>query len=127
LKNKVELLELEKEMSKKDRDKATAYAMDIIKKQDAEIERLNSCVKSEDEVRAIMKAQMTPMVKEVTKEQVDRAYKLGTINGIIKFAERLKENKIDIDVSFGYGKEVYTEAVAVIEIDNLVKEMVGEE
>lgn len=42
------------------------------------------------------------------------------------FAERLKEHKIDVDVSFGYGKEVYTEAVAVIEIDNLVKEMVGE-
>ena len=45
---------------------------------------------------------------------------------IKQFAERLKENKIDIDVSFGYGREVYTESVAVIEIDNLVKEMVGE-
>ena len=43
-----------------------------------------------------------------------------------EFAERLKEHKIDVDVSFGYGKEVYTEAVAVIEIDNLVKEMVGD-
>lgn len=39
-----------------------------------------------------------------------------------EFAERLKENKIDIDVSFGYGREHYTEAVAVVEIDNLVKE-----
>ena len=38
----------------------------------------------------------------------------------------MKENKIDIDVSFGYGREVYTEAVAVIEIDKLVKEKVGD-
>ena len=45
---------------------------------------------------------------------------------IKQFAERLKESKIDIDVSFGYGREVYTEAVAVIEIDNLVEEMAGE-
>ena len=45
---------------------------------------------------------------------------------IKEFADRLKENKIDVDVSYGYGREHYTEAVAVIEIDNLVKERVGE-
>lgn len=34
----------------------------------------------------------------------------------------MKQSAFDCDVSFGYGKEHYTEAVAVIEIDDLVKE-----
>jgi hypothetical protein len=109
-----------------DFDKASRETEKEVEGLQAEIERLTSCVKSEDEVRAIMKAQMTPMIKEITNEQIDRATKFGGKTAILEFAERLKENKIDIDVSFGYGKEVYTEAVAVIEIDNLVKEMVGE-
>lgn len=50
--------------------------------------------------------------------------KTAKAEAVKEFAEKLKEHKIDVDVSFGYGKEVYTEAVAVIEIDNLVKEMV---
>ena len=40
-----------------------------------------------------------------------------------EFAERLKEHSINIDVSFGYGKEHYTEAVTAIEIDNLLAEL----
>ena len=40
-----------------------------------------------------------------------------------EFAEKLKEKAIDIDVSYGYGREVYTEAVAVAEIDNLLTEL----
>ena len=40
-----------------------------------------------------------------------------------EFAERLKENEIDIDVSYGFGREHYTKAVATIVIDNLVKEL----
>lgn len=43
-----------------------------------------------------------------------------------EFAERLKKSAFDCDVSFGFGREHYTEAVTVFEIDNLVKEMVGE-
>ena len=42
---------------------------------------------------------------------------------IKEFSERLKENEIDIDVSYGYGREHYTKAVATIVIDNLVKEL----
>ena len=42
---------------------------------------------------------------------------------IKEFAERLKKSAFDCDVSFGYGREHYTEAVAAVEIDNLVKEM----
>lgn len=39
------------------------------------------------------------------------------------FVERLKKSSFECDVSFGFGREHYTEAVAVIEIDNLAKEM----
>ena len=47
---------------------------------------------------------------------------------IKEFAERLKAlDRLDVDVSYGYGREHYTEAIAVNLIDNLVKEMVGEE
>lgn len=48
------------------------------------------------------------------------------VEAIKEFAERLKQSAFDCDVSFGYGREHYTEAVAVVEIDNLVKEMTGE-
>lgn len=45
-------------------------------------------------------------------------------SGAIKeFAERLKKEAFECDVSFGYGKECYTEAVTTIEIDRLTKEM----
>lgn len=70
--------------------------------------------------------------KTEIKEQADLILSLSSIKTTVinnakaeavkEFAERLKENKIDIDVSFGYGREHYTEAVAVVEIDNLVKE-----
>ena len=95
-------------------------ALDLINRQQAEIERLNSCVKSEDEVRAIMKAQMEPMVKEITNEQIDLANKLGRIDGILKFAEMLKDDMVpNID-------DYYIESFVEEYIDNLVKEMVGE-
>ncbi len=42
---------------------------------------------------------------------------------IKEFAERLKKEAFECDVSFGYGKECYTEAVTTIEIDRLTKEM----
>ncbi len=45
---------------------------------------------------------------------------------IKEFAERLKKNSIAVDVSFGYGREHYAEAVTVIAIDSIVKGMVGE-
>lgn len=59
----------------------------LINRQKAEIERLNSCVKSEDEIRAIMKDQMTPMVREIVNEQIDTAIKLARK----EFAEKLDE------------------------------------
>lgn len=80
--------------------------LDLIERQQAEIERLNSCVKSEDEIRAIMKDQMSPMVKEIVNEQIDSAIKLSRIY----FAERLKERMHD---RFLWRND----------IDNLLKEM----
>mgnify|MGYP006974352568 CR=1 FL=1 len=95
-------------------------ATDLLNRQQAEIERLNSCVKSEDEVRAIVKAQMTPMVKEIANEQIDLANKCGRISGILEFAEMLKDDMVpNID-------DFYIESFVEEYIDNLVKEMVGE-
>lgn len=45
---------------------------------------------------------------------------------IKEFAERLKESSFPCDVSFGFGREHCEEAVTVLEIDNLVKEMTEE-
>lgn len=68
--------------------------LDLINRQKAEIERLNKCVKTEDEVREIMRSQMTPMVKEITAEQVDHAHNLGKIEGAIDFATMLRQRLI---------------------------------
>ena len=101
----------------------------LINRQQAKIERLSSCVKSEDEIYAIMKAQMEPMVKAITNEQIDLANKCGRISGILEFAEKLKlksgscvatDNGIMVA-----GSRTYT--ISEIKLDNLVKEMVGED
>ena len=98
-------------------DKASRETEKEVEGLQAEIERLNSCVKSEDEVRAIMKAQMEPMVKEITNEQIDLANKLGRIDGILKFAEMLKDDMVpNID-------DFYIESFVEEYIDNLVKEL----
>ena len=52
-------------------------ASDIIDNYEKEIERLNSCVKSEDEVREIMKSCMSDMVKETVNEQINLTRKLS--------------------------------------------------
>jgi hypothetical protein len=97
-------------------------ALALIKHQKAEIERLNSCVMSEDEVRTIMKSQMTPMVNEIVNEQFDKAVKLAKSEAIKEFAERLKK-------VYSYHPMLTPsdfKVVAVRDIDNLVKEMAGE-
>ena len=62
---------------------------DKLKAANAEIERLNGCVKSEDEVRAIMKSQMESVVKEIAEEQIDIAVKLAKAKAVKEFAELL--------------------------------------
>ena len=83
-------------------------ALELINRQQAEIERLNSCVKSEDEVRAIANATIQAGIKIIKAEAIK------------EFAERLKESN--------HGTLSYcTGWVDFDDIDNLVKEMVGEE
>ena len=88
-----------------------------------EIERLKSCVKSEDEVREIAKRTMEPLVKEITREQIDIAVKYAKSEAYKEFAERLKEfmhNK------FKALDEYEFEYITERDIDNLVKEIIGE-
>lgn len=88
--------------------------LDLINRQKAEIEqlRLKNRVLSQNRITM-------PERLEIVNNARNKA--------IREFAEKLKESAFDVDVSFGYGKECYDKAVAVIEIDNLVKEMVGED
>ena len=44
-------------------------------------------------------------------------------NAYREFAEQLKKEAIDCDVSFGYGRECYLEVVPVIVIDKILAEM----
>lgn len=101
------------------------FALDLINRQKAEIERLNGCVKSEEEVRAIMKSQMKPMVNEIINEQFDVAVKLARAEAIKEFAERLKAKEAIHFCKCGEAF-VYTDLFNS-EIDDLVKESVGEE
>lgn len=103
---------------------------EVIDRQDKEIERLQGILLAfMDEVARwegkhgldVSELSLIPICDE-GRDIIDHYRK----QAIEQFAEKLKENTIDVDVSYGYGREHYTEAVAVIEIDNLVKEMVGD-
>jgi hypothetical protein len=61
--------------------------------------------------------------KSYYKKREEGIIAKARVEAIKEFAEKLKESAFNCDVSFGYGREHYTEAVAVLEIDNLVKEM----
>lgn len=61
-----------------------------------EFDRLNSCIKSEEEVRAIMQQQMLPIVRELTDKEVGT--KLGTVAALVRkataneFYDKINEN-----------------------------------
>ena len=78
--------------------------------------------------QAVIKCGVNVNKEELIKAlQYDRQqYKKGYADGVREFAGRVKKSAFDCDVSFGFGKECYTEAVAVVEIDNVLKEMVGD-
>ena len=97
---------------------------ELIEALKAEIERLNGCVKSEGEIRAIMKAQMEPMIKEATNEMFDRAVKVARADAVIDFAESLKKLSgysvmVDGDREIP-GTRHYS--ISEISLDKLVKE-----
>ena len=57
----------------------------------AQIERLKSCVKSEDEVIEIAKRTMEPLVKEITREQIDIAVKLSKNEAYKECIEKVRK------------------------------------
>ena len=93
----------------------------------AQIERLKSCVKSEDEVREIAKRTMEPLVKEITREQIDIAVKLSKAEAVKECLAKVK-NYIKTHCN-PYGKPDfdYDTSIKILNfIGNLLKEMVGE-
>ena len=74
------------------------------------INRLNAQVEKLNEQERILICQLAEEREKAIKE----------------FAERLKKSAFACDVSFGYGREHCEEAVTVLEIDSLVREMTEE-
>jgi hypothetical protein len=98
--------------------------LDLINRQQAEIARL----KAEHDKNFEKWEILDKRTKERYAELYEEAKAVVKTEAIKEFAERLKAlDRLDVDVSYGYGREHYTEAIAVNLIDNLVKEMVGEE
>lgn len=56
------------------------------------------------------------------REACEKAFAAIQRDAVINFAERLKEQAFECDISFGLGSQHIRQAVAVGDIDNLVKE-----
>lgn len=121
-----------------DKDTLIDDAYYIINRQKAEIENLTALAnefKDKAELLEIEKSAMQHKIDSITAmlERSQEKYELA-IDALIRaktkdikeFAERLKKSTFDCDVSLGYGNGCYVKAVTTIEIDNLVKKMVGE-
>lgn len=90
---------------------AMRNALNLINRQQEEIERLK--------------------IENQSLRGAANSYKLhyneAKTEAVKEFADRLKAlDRLDVDVSYGYGREHYTEAIAVNLIDNLIKEMAGD-
>lgn len=100
-------LEIEKDLlfrhSKEDIYKMLLKAIDIINSQNAEIERLNRCVKTEDEVRAIASATIQAGIETIKAEAIK------------EFAGRLIDKK-----SYPHPNELNTRIVCVSDIQEMV-------
>lgn len=105
-------------------------AIDLINRQKARTLELQGDLKF---VRGTVKRLLELSDEQKAKiEQLKEAYsvyeettglKQVRAEAIREFAERLKESAFACDVSFGFGREHCEEAVTVLEIDNLAKEM----
>ena len=94
-----------------------------IAEQKVENERLKSCVKTEKEVREIAKRTMEPLVKEITREQIDIAVKLAKIEAYKECIEKVKEKSSKINMC-RYGIVVKTDyQISDKSLDNLLKEL----
>ena len=86
-------------------------SLDLINHQKAEIEKLNKKV---EELSEVLSDSIKIKAKEIKSEVIK------------EFAERVKEEAFECDVSSGYGRSCYEDVVTVNSIDVLAKEMVGE-
>lgn len=57
------------------------------------------------------------------RDQYNKGYKDGFLEGAKAFAEKLKEETFECDVSLGYGRAYYDDVVSIITIDNILKRM----
>ena len=91
-----------------------------------ENERLKSCVKSEDEVRDIAKRTMVPLVKEITREQIDIAVKYAKAEAYKECIEKVKEkaNKCFASRNGVVLEETTTYNISKISLDEILKELV---
>ena len=89
------------------KESIAALSWDLINRQKAEIEKLKK-----DKYRLNKALNQSEDYRIIAKSEARR-----------EFAESLKEREIEVDVSFGYGREHYTGAVPTVEIDRLLKEM----
>ena len=106
----------------------TGAILDLINRQKAEISALTSAVDSSTQEFLKLHDEYQEQKAEIERLEAQHremciGIKVLKKKAIKEFAERLKESAFDCDVSFGYGREHYEKAVAVIQIDNLVKEM----
>ena len=103
-------------------------ALDLITRQQAENERLKSCIKTEKEVREIAKRTMEPLVKEITREQIDIAVKLAKSEAYKECIEKVKEkaNKCFASRNDVVLEETTTYNISKIFLDEILKELVGD-
>lgn len=93
-----------------------------------EIERLKSCVKSEDEVREIAKRTMEPLVKEITREQIDIAVKYAKSEAYKECLTKVKNYTKTHCNPYGKPDFDYDTSIKILNfIDKLAKEMVGDD
>lgn len=89
-----------------------------ISKQDAEIKKLKAVADAELDTIHNLGEDYAKVLEEMQKV-VEKA-KVDAVKGLV---EELKNRIIEVDVSCGYGKQVYTEVVPLIEIVNVAEEM----
>ncbi len=98
-----------------------------VKEQKAEIEKYQHIEKTvKDFWSGLKELSAFKDLQEPTLTELLEYIEQTNAEAIKEFAERLKKSTFDCDVSLGYGNGCYVKAVTTIEIDNLVKEMVGE-
>ena len=99
-------------------------ALDLINRQKAEIARLRAVQGSIDNfARDLCKERLLKGKAIADFEDLQEYIRKEKSEAIREFAEKLKQQAFSCDVSFGFGKEHYTKAVAAVDIDRLFEKM----